>query len=235
MMFKNRCDAVASIYDTIKGIAEDSARNGSLFHSYRDDLYVHDRDTLDNDAQAGDVWLWILKGHGTWIGLVEKDASWTDAILAGSLGEEDRRYFLLVIPGAGIPGAVREYTSSTIKEAINDVRVREDRVPRRTYLSACLAQLDARIAQSVAATDIHSLSTTVGAQALLKICGGSISYVVPSKGLTRSHGCSYGEPLSYRIRITSRFGHAEVAQVSAAVFNSVWKRTQARSGNVLRP
>jgi len=207
-------------------IAE-QAKAHNLFRHYQDDLHLHDRDTLENDAQEGDTYLWVLKTCGTWLCLIDGSGG-TDAVL--SVCESNERYFVLGLPGSGRSGSIKEYQRSEIQRAIESVKPLRDRVPRREFFSALLQRIHPYLANTVIPSDIGDDDRQAGKQILFRVEGTALTALYPT-GKRRTLACSRVDAVAqhWRVRFTSAFGHAELEPITPRVFANAMDRSASAS------
>jgi|GEM_PF-6787456 len=219
---KNTAEMLANMY----AIAEKAKAEG-LFKHYENDLHLHDRDTLENDAQASDQYLWIIKTCGTWLCLIDGSGG-TDALL--SVCESNERYFVLGIPCPGHLGSIKEYPRSEIRRAIDNVKPVTNRVPRREYFSSLLPRIHPHLANTVIPSDIGWDDRKAGKQILFQVEGTALTALYPT-GKSRSLACSRVAPVAqhWRVRFTSDFGHAELEAITPRLFLNAIKRAASAS------
>lgn len=212
------------LYTQMQHLCDQAHRDSGLFNAYRQDLTVHDRSYLADDAQAGDCLLWVIKDCGTWLALIDPTRALAQAIL-GTVGTRERIYLVDVERHTGklAYGRIREVDRQRAKDVVDSLRVRTDRVPRRVYLSDHLQALG--LDQTVVPTDLSRISAERGQCAYLHFEGNLMHLLVPAAGIDRVlHRPQTSQRTTYRLEVTSSFGHAELHEISPAGF----KRQLAR-------
>jgi hypothetical protein len=216
------------LYTQMRGLCEQAKQEAGLFTAYQQDLTVHDRSYIADDAQAGDVLLWVIKTCGTWLALIEGTREYARAIL-NTVATGERIYLIEVDRHTGklAFGRIRPQTLSQAKEAVETLRTKEDRTPRRVYLADQLKALG--LDQTIVATDLSRISREPGQSAYLKFEGSLLQVLVPSAGIDRVlHRPQVTEATAYRLEVTSAFGHAELHEITPAAFK---RHLMRMSGN----
>ncbi|MBE8233135.1 MAG: hypothetical protein HAW67_05310 [Endozoicomonadaceae bacterium] len=145
-----------SLYEQMKKIGEGLAVVSKGSHveylkAYKDDLYVYDKDVMENDSQAGDRYLWEVKGSGagTYCNLIqgEKMHMWERP--------EDSQFYLLNCTGIN-EGDISVISAEMAQQIHLKIPARENRVPRRLHLfSAMKEKLGVNLRDSKFANDFN--------------------------------------------------------------------------------
>ncbi len=199
-------------------------REANLFTAYERDLYVHDRDFVEKDAQSGDTLLWIIKACGTWIALIDENREYAKAILS-TVSQNERCYLIEVQrhDGKRAYGRIQPVEHSVVARHVDDVVPLTNRTPRRVHLGAHVNGL--QLEGTVFQTELGRISAMPGAVAYVHFVGTQAHLVVPSLGLDRSLYRSRPEvEAAWKIEITSELGHAELHAVAAASITRVRRR-----------
>ena len=131
---------MTSLYAQIKEIAEQHIREKSLLQSYSFDLYLHDHDTLTNDSQAGDQYLWILRKHGSQlIRLLGCETSQALAHEVFRINPESKAWHLNC--SGDNEGSVTSVSHARALELTRTVTEAPGRVPRRAQLRTTLSSM----------------------------------------------------------------------------------------------
>jgi hypothetical protein len=210
------------LFRAMTQIAEEAAASSDLFSSYKDDLHRHDRDSILNDAQPGDVYLWIIKVCGTWLTLVQP-GGYAEMYL-GVTGVSER-YFLLQAPGPYREGTITEYARKDIARALEQVPANPSRVPRRRMLMEQLDTIDPQLRHTVLANELGGISTRPGAIAFVRRSGAT-EWVIPSLGKHRTQGAPSKPATAWKLAITSEFGHASLEAIDDKAFNAAVRRVE---------
>lgn len=130
---------MSTIYQALVALAESSS---SLFQAYKDDLYVIDRDVLENDVAHGDIWLWVLKECGTWLTRLMHQTDVLDAI--NSVSSSKDRWFVIECDH-GQHGKVTEICREDVEAWRAKAIAREasrttPRPKRRKFIAECLTE-----------------------------------------------------------------------------------------------
>lgn len=214
---------VDNLYGAILAIAESA--EAPLFTSYRDDLYRHDADTLRNDAQPGDQYLWALKTCGTWLVLLNGPDHFAKEVIHAC--EHRSRYFLMEVAADGVAGTIIELASRD--EALRTVaRVvpQPSRKPRRAYLRDVVRGISQELVDTVLLSDLAPITSLQGENALLRIEGGMVTMLISRNDSRRDLLLRTVPEVqgTFSLEITSEFGHAELRPIEARVFNRSARR-----------
>lgn len=206
------------IYTQMQHLCAQAHREAGLFRAYHQDLTVHDRSYIADDAQAGDTLLWIIKECGTWLTLVDPGRSHAIALLK-TLAVGDRVHLIEVQQHTGrhAYGRIRAISPERAREAVDSVRADSNRRPRRVFLSEHLAALG--LDGTVIPSDLSRISAKRGESAYLHFERSTVRLLAPSAGIDRVLGrAQQSASATYKIDITSNFGHAELHVITAAAF-----------------
>jgi hypothetical protein len=206
------------LYTRMQHLCANAQLTAGLFNAYRQDLTVHDRSYIADDAQAGDALLWVIKDSGTWLALVDESRVHAHAVLRTA--RKDEQIYLIEVDrhtGKLAYGRIRSLDRSHAWDIVDSLSVRPDRVPRRTYVSEHLKAL--KLDHTVVPTDLSRIASERGQCAYLKFEGNLLRVIVPTAGIDRIlHRPEIASPAAFRLEVTSAFGHAELHVITAAAF-----------------
>lgn len=132
-----------SLYEKMVKIAEaanvETAHTDKpLFSHYKNDLYVIDKDMIENDSQSGDHYIWAIKdnGCGTYLNMTGFEQS---KITIGTVPPDSRFYHITVYNEGR--GEIEQINKEKALALIDIHKVNPHRVPRRTSLVEHLDRL----------------------------------------------------------------------------------------------
>lgn len=133
-----------NLYDQLKKIAErekaaSAGTKHEYFTHYQEDLTVHDRDELENDSQAGDRYLWILKSNGCGTYMFRLNGGKSD-ILNTIHRASDSQCYLVKCSGIN-EGTVESITWDMAESVYYETPPACNRIPRRRRLYDQLNEL----------------------------------------------------------------------------------------------
>lgn len=211
------------IYEQLKQIAESAALNSSLFATFKDDLYRHDKDIVLNDFQPGDTWYWVIKQAGTHLNLADPANVYVQTLLKDAAG---RRHFLIKVGAHDFK--IQEYSATEIAGALSKVSLPANRKPKRRMAYGLLVELVPELRGSILFSDVDLQK---GVKLYLNLTSNSVSYV-SSTGKSRCLGLPFGlRGGAYKLDVTTEFGHGEIKPIAFSVYQRALKRAnQAKTG-----
>lgn len=167
-----------SVFDSYKEKVEQAAKsNPNLLITFADDLYINDKDIIENDAKGGDKYLGIIKSSGAGtemirLGNSSKDDSFN---LAEYHIKENQEGVFFLLDFKGIDdGVVTSISASEAAELARSVKTNPDRKPRRERLQSKLGLL---LGVDISYGLLHSkLKSREGDIIALKVSGKSAGY-----------------------------------------------------------
>lgn len=207
-----------ALYLHLKNIVENA--KAPLFTSFQDDFYKLDKDVIMNDMQIGDCWYFAVKACGTYLCLAHK-ANETMIELLSEKHSPERRHFLISVQ-SDTEFEVKEHTFDSLRKAVAQISPRQGRKPKRLFGSEILFGLDEKLRGTILLSDF---SMTKGAVLYLNLTNNSASYVT-NAGVARSIGLPFSldrKVGTYKITITTEYGHGVCDQIKAGVFTRAQK------------
>lgn len=211
---------VENLFAQMTSLVLDSKKNG-LFTHYEADFYHHDKDVVENDFQAGDSWLWIIKECGTTLVLLTPNSEHVKADLSDIVPQH--RFFIVSVNTVG--GSVVEYLPSTIKEAVSKAGYITKRKPRREYCRPLLERHWPTLDGSVLYSDMRFEK---GEEVFFSVTNNSLSYVIPSRNKARTFPLPFDlNRLTgyFLLTVTSALGHGLMMNSTAKGYNQALKKS----------
>jgi len=207
-----------ALFQYLKQLAETAA--APLFTGFKDDLYRHDHDIIMHDMLVGDFWYWGLKECGTYLTLADNESEILSDLLSPRYAPE-RRHFLIRITGADT-FEITEHTFESLAVAVSKIKRNPNRIAPRKFGSEILFELEPMFRGSVLMSDFTMVK---GAVLYLSLNNNSASYVTKD-GKARVVGLPFSfdrKTGTYKITVTSEFGHAVCEPIKMAVFTRAQK------------
>ena len=132
------------LFDTMLSTATEvkeqtKSRTTPLLHAHFDDIHTHDKDIVLNDMQAGDHWLWIIKGNGCGTYLVLLDGK-ADVGFVSRAQDKNAMVFMVRVTGEN-EGVLTRIENEDAAGYIDQALVSKNRVPRRLTMYSQLSML----------------------------------------------------------------------------------------------
>lgn len=167
-----------NLYEKVKEIAEYLSkvevpnRPGEYYFSHhQEDLYLHDKDTLEKDSQPGDHYVYIVKGNGCGTNIVLTGDSVSKALV--EMQQSDSRFFLISCEDVN-KGTVKELSHKAAIMAAEQYQKIEGREPSRKdihyQMNSILGLNNETLIESWSHTRMASeVSTIAGDQLAIKV------------------------------------------------------------------
>lgn len=210
----------AELFAQMKVLVEESKSRG-LFSSFHADFYANDKDVIENDMQAFDCWLFIIKECGTYLSLISKYSPYIKACLSDT--PANHRYFIISVK-PGQQSTITEYCSKTIAGAVAKVPCNENRVPRREFARPLMGNHWPSLADSRLYSD---MTFTKGEEVFLHFTANSVTYAIPKNANSRTLAMPFDvnrQTGFHQLTITSAFGHATLTPITAKQFNAAVRK-----------
>ncbi|MEZ8292294.1 hypothetical protein AB6D11_00410 [Vibrio splendidus] len=124
------------LYQQLNTLVEEhmSAQPGLFMRTHKEDHYVLDKDTLENDSQSGDQWLFSLKsnGSGTYLNLLDCETEDHNnvALIRTNSCDEDCIHYLLTCTGHN-QGQIKQVSQEEAVVLAKTTHEKPNRIPRR--------------------------------------------------------------------------------------------------------
>lgn len=207
-----------ALFEHLKSLVETSV--APLFTANKDDFYRQDRDAIAHDILPGDVFYFGIKICGTYFTLANNECEYMRELLSTRYAPE-RRHFLIKITGADT-FEITEHTFESLAVAVSKIKRNPNRIAPRKFGSEILFELEPMFRGSVLMSDFTMVK---GAVLYLSLNNNSASYVTKD-GKARVVGLPFSferKTGTYKITITSEFGHAVCEPIKMAVFTRAQK------------
>jgi hypothetical protein len=132
---------MTTIFNQLKAVTEQAATSSKgkkpeYFSSYTNDLYEIDKEICEDDAQAGDVYIHVIKENGCGTFMVRCIAE-NDYMLK----ESGEKSIFHKVTFTGInEGSIKKVDYKTSLDIYNSTKERTGRIPRRNYLKSELGK-----------------------------------------------------------------------------------------------
>ncbi len=129
-----------TVYENLERIYDKAVKkNPAFLQRHKEDFTKVDKDTILNEAQAGDEYIAILKaeGTGTWLARFDCEEKNNNALVKTQNSGVNSRFYHLKFSGIN-KGTVMEVSQIQAITLSKTVKAKVDRVPRRDYVFSLL-------------------------------------------------------------------------------------------------